>query len=505
MAKSIMVQGTMSGVGKSMLTAALCRIFRQDGYRTAPFKSQNMALNSFVTGDGLEMGRAQAVQAYAAGKEPDVRMNPILLKPESETGSQVIVNGRIFGNYQAADYFRIKKQLVPVILEAYESLAAENDLIVIEGAGSPAEINLKKDDIVNMGLAAMVDAKVLLVGDINPGGVFGQLYGTFMLLPPVERERVAGFIMNKFRGDVTLLEPGLSELTALTGIPVLGVVPYTDIGLLQEDSLSEELLQETHGKPIDIAVIRLPYISNYTDFTPLLASGQMGIRYVRTPKELGRPDLLIIPGSKSTMADLRWLRDSGLARSVLALSENGTDIFGICGGYQMLGLSLYDPQTGEREEGLSLLPVDTVFQKEKTTELSEGTILAPPFQGTAIRGYEIHTGQTELSDRAEKDGTKPVLSLQTADGVRQDGFYRNNIFGTYLHGIFENGAFVRKMEELYLKRRGLWTESSDLSATGALDFRDSQEAALEALAADVRKSLCMEKIYQAAGLQGEGS
>ena len=295
MAKCIMIQGTMSNVGKSLLVTALCRIFRQDGYRVAPFKGQNMALNSCITSKGLEMSRAQAVQAEAAGLEPDPRMNPVLLKPSSDTGSQLIVNGRPRGHYQAADYFKLKPGLIPEVLAAYHSLAAEQDIIVIEGAGSPAEINLGKDCFVNMGLAELVNAPVLLVGDIDRGGVFAQLYGTVALLEEEERARIVGTIINKFRGDVSLLRPGLGQLEKLTGVPVLGVVPYLRVDIDDEDSQSPRLERKSHGAPVDIAVIRLPHIANFADLAPLERHPALGVRYVERVTELGGPDLVILP------------------------------------------------------------------------------------------------------------------------------------------------------------------------------------------------------------------
>ena len=328
-AKCIMVQGTMSGAGKSLLCAALCRIFAQDGYKTAPFKSQNMALNSFVTRDGLEMGRAQVVQAQAAGVEPDVRMNPILLKPSSDVGSQVIVNGEVRGNMPAKEYFRRKKSLIPDILRAYDSLADEFDIIVIEGAGSPAEINLKADDIVNMGLAKLVDAPVLLAGDIDRGGVFAQLYGTVALLEPDERARICGLIINKFRGDVEILRPGLAMLEEKTQLPVLGVVPYLRVDIEDEDSLAPRLQSKSAVKPLDAAVLRLPHISNFTDFMPLEQHPLLGVRYVQSVRELGAPDLVILPGTKNTVNDLLWLRQSGLEAAVLKLSAGGTPVLGV--------------------------------------------------------------------------------------------------------------------------------------------------------------------------------
>ena len=334
MAKCIMVQGTMSGAGKSLLVTALCRIFTQDGYRVAPFKSQNMALNSYVTADGLELGRAQAAQAEAAGIPCDVRMNPILLKPSSDTGSQLIVMGEVRGQYDAKEYFRMKRALIPEIMKAYNSLAEEHDIIVIEGAGSPAEINLRQDDIVNMGLAELVNAPVILAGDIDRGGVFAQLYGTVALLQPEERKRVIGTVINKFRGDVELLRPGLRQLEELTSLPVLGVIPWMKIDIDDEDSLAPRLEKtETGGRPLDIAVIRLPHVSNFTDFSPLEEHPAVGVRYVNHVEQLGKPDLIILPGTKNTMGDLRWLREMGLAEEILVLHGSGTAILGVCGGY----------------------------------------------------------------------------------------------------------------------------------------------------------------------------
>ena len=305
MALNIMLQGTMSNAGKSLLAAGLCRIFRQDGYRVAPFKSQNMALNSFITKDGGEMGRAQVVQAEACGIAPDVRMNPILLKPTTDVGSQVIVNGQVRGNMRAMEYYAKKRAFLPDVTAAYRSLAAENDVIVIEGAGSPAEINLKQDDFVNMGLAKLVDAPVLLIGDIDRGGVFAQLYGTIALLEPDERARVKGTIINKFRGDRSILQPGLRQLEALCGVPVTGVVPYVQVDIDDEDSLSTRFTKDTARKLLDIAVIRLPRISNFTDFSPFERYESVSLRYIESVRELGAPDMILLPGTKSTIAALQ--------------------------------------------------------------------------------------------------------------------------------------------------------------------------------------------------------
>ena len=312
MAMNIMIQGTMSNAGKSLLAAGLCRVLKQDGYRVAPFKSQNMALNSFITKDGGEMGRAQVVQAEAAGIEPDTRMNPILLKPTTDVGSQVIVNGQVRGNMQAMEYFHRKRDYIPAVLEAYNSLNSEYDVIVIEGAGSPAEINLKQDDIVNMGLAKLVDAPVLLAGDIDRGGVFAQLYGTVALLEPDERTRIKGLLINKFRGDAAILKPGLTMLEEKTHLPVLGVVPYLRVDIEDEDSLSSRLESSTAVKPLDAAILRLPHISNFTDFMPLEQHPLLSVRYVQSPRQLGAPDVVILPGTKNTIDDLLWLRQCGL-------------------------------------------------------------------------------------------------------------------------------------------------------------------------------------------------
>ena len=390
MAKNIIIQGTISGAGKTLLVAGLCRIFKQDGYRVAPFKSQNMALNSYITKEGLEMGRAQVVQAQAAGIEPSVRMNPILLKPMSDVGSQVIVNGEVRGNMSAREYFSYKKSLLPDIRKAYDSLAAENDIIVIEGAGSPAEINLKENDIVNMGMAKLVDAPVLLVGDIDRGGVFAQLLGTVALLEPEERARVQGLVINKFRGDKTILDPGIEQLKKLCEIPVVGVTPYLNIDIEDEDSLSERLTSRETTGALDVAVIRLPHISNFTDFLMLEHDPYIALRYVQRTSQLGTPDLIILPGTKNTMDDLRWLRTSGMEAVMRRAHENGTILFGICGGYQMLGRKLSDPEhveAGGELAGLGFLPMQTVFTREKTRTCVRGSVAPVSGALAGLSGY----------------------------------------------------------------------------------------------------------------------
>ena len=490
-AKCIMVQGTMSGAGKSLLCAALCRIFAQDGYRVAPFKSQNMALNSFVTRDGLEMGRAQVVQAQAAGIEPDVRMNPILLKPSSDVGSQVIVNGEVRGQMSAAAYFKMKRALIPEILSAYNSLAETVDIIVIEGAGSPAEINLKADDIVNMGLARLVDAPVLLAGDIDRGGVFAQLYGTVALLEPEERARIKGLIINKFRGDVEILRPGLAMLEEKTHLPVFGVVPYLKVDIEDEDSLSDRLQVKNAVKPLDAAIVRLPHISNFTDFMPLEQHPLLGVRYVQTTRELGAPDCVILPGTKNTVDDLLWLRQCGLEAAISKLAQRGTPVLGVCGGYQMLGQTLADPEGTESGRpqtlrGLGLLPTTTVFGTEKHLTQTAARAAAVPFAGAALTGYEIHAGRTEVRGSAFC-----TIADGTPEGCVQDG-----VFGTYLHGLFDTGELTEKLTAFLCKRKGL-----DPAGAQLIPMEQYRQQQFDKLADGVRAALDMNAVYAAMGIR----
>ena len=476
----------MSGAGKSLLCAALCRIFAQDGLRCAPFKSQNMALNSYITRDGWEIGRAQAVQAQAAGVEPDVRMNPILLKPSSDVGSQVIVNGEVRRHMPASEYFRYKKRLISEIMAAYDSLAGEFDVIVIEGAGSPAEINLKENDIVNMGLAKLVDAPVLLAGDIDRGGVFAQLYGTVALLDPDEQDRIAGLLINKFRGDLEILRPGLAMLEEKTGKPVLGVIPYLRVDVDDEDSLAPCLEQTSVHKPLDAAVIRLPRISNFTDFNPLEEHPQIGVRYVDDVRRLGTPDLVVLPGTKSTVSDLLWLRQSGLETAVLKLAAAGTPVLGVCGGYQMLGAALHDPEGVETEagthiRGMGLLPVETTFTSQKSRLRKTAVVQASPFAGARLEGYEIHMGRTEETG-------SPFCLLE--DG-RAEGCARGNVWGTYLHGLFDSGELTQAMARLLCARKGLRPEEAE-----AVSHAAYQQRQFDLLADGVRSALDMPAIYR---------
>lgn len=495
MAKAIMVQGTMSNAGKSLLAAGLCRIFKQDGYRVAPFKSQNMALNSFITEEGLEMGRAQVMQAEAAGIAPSVLMNPILLKPTNDVGSQVIVNGEVLGTMSARDYFKYKKKLVPDVMKAFETLAAENDIIVIEGAGSPAEINLKSEDIVNMGMAKMAKAPVLLVGDIDRGGVFAQLYGTVELLEPDERQMVKGLIINKFRGDKTILDPGVEMLEEKCRIPVVGVAPYLDIQVEDEDSLTDRFDRNQEIGQIDIAVIRVPRISNFTDFNPLESIPGVSLRYVKNVSDLKNPDVIMLPGTKNTMEDLQWLRESGMEALILKAAAKGTLIFGICGGYQMLGESLSDPykvEAGGTMRGMGLLPMDTVFAEKKTRTQVIGKYLDMEgdyrdLSGVEFTGYEIHMGESTW-----KSGAK--ASTWTKDGVtgqeKTEGTVFENVCGTYVHGIFDKEESALALIRAAGKKKGI-----DVSQMEGVDFAAFKETQYDILAAELRKHLDMKKIY----------
>lgn len=496
MAKTIMIQGTMSNAGKSLLTAGLCRIFRQDGYRVAPFKSQNMALNSYITSEGLEMGRAQVMQAEAAGIEPSVLMNPILLKPTNDTGSQVIVNGEVLGTMSARDYFKYKKNLVPDIMKAFRALAEKNDIIVIEGAGSPAEINLKTDDIVNMGMAKMADAPVLLAGDIDRGGVFAQLYGTVELLEPEERNRIKGLIINKFRGDKTILDPGIEMLEEKCGIPVVGVAPYLDIQVEDEDSLTERFDRGKETGLIDIAVIRIPRISNFTDFNPLESIPGVSLRYVKHTSDLKNPDVIILPGTKNTMEDLRWLRESGMEALILKAADRGTLIFGICGGYQMLGETLSDPhgvEAGGSMRGMGLLPMDTIFAEKKTRTQVTGRFLDldgdyETLSEVEFTGYEIHMG-----DSVRRNPAKPCTSVrdEVTGKEKTEGTFTRNVCGTYVHGIFDKEETALALIRAAGKKKGV-----DVSRMEGVDFASFKEQQYDILAAELRKHLDMKKIYE---------
>lgn len=511
-AKAIMIQGTGSHVGKSLLAAAFCRILADEGIKVAPFKAQNMALNSCVTADGGEIGRAQALQALAARIEPRVDMNPILLKPSSDTGSQVIVNGRVVGTMGVKDYQRYKSTAWEAVVAAYQRLAREFEVVVIEGAGSPAEINLAASDIVNMRVAALAEAPVLLVGDIDRGGVFASLLGTMEWLNDTDRVRIAGFLINKFRGDVSLLGPGLEALTARTGQPVFGVIPYIpDLLLDEEDGVALETpLRKTDAgqdASVILGVIRFPRISNFTDVDPLRAEEALTVRFVTTPQDLEGVRVVLLPGSKNTIEDLQWLRRSGLAERILDLAQSGGEVIGICGGFQMLGQRIMDPShiesSEEGVEGLGLLPLLTTMEREKTLAQVElepvgGWVCAhhESPQGEAVplfsRGYEIHMGRT-----ARMEPSRPAFRVlkrnrqvvEEEDGaVSQDG----RVWGTYAHGLFENDQLRRCL----IHR---WGGPSCLRAA-AISFSRRREQDLSRLAGIVKAHVEYRRIQACLGL-----
>jgi adenosylcobyric acid synthase len=498
-AKTIMIQGTASSVGKSIIVAALCRIFKQDGYRVAPFKAQNMALNSFVTPEGGEIGRAQAVQAEAAGIPPSVDMNPVLLKPTSDSGCQVIVLGKVARNISARDYYRYTPTLLQTVDESLERLRAANDIVVIEGAGSPAEINLKDQEIVNMRVAKASETPVLLVGDIDRGGVFASLVGTLELLDKEEQHYVKGTVINKFRGDVTLLKSAIDFLEKRTGKPMLGVIPYfRDIHIAQEDSV---YLDERKEKTVDdagrlhIAVIRLPHISNYDDFDPLEEDGCV-THYITQPFEIGDVHLIIIPGTKSTVYDLNYLQHSGMAGAILSKAGSGTPVVGICGGYQMLGKKILDPQQVESDktevDGLGLLDVVTEFAAEKSTTQVKARVLKGPgllagMEGLDLGSYEIHMGQTQ-----SKEGSAAFKITETPQGPADytDGTINpeGTVLGTYMHGLFFNDSFRQAFLNNLRKRWGLAEDENRSNIN-----RDKE---YDKLADLVRSSLDIPAIYR---------
>ncbi len=508
LARCLMIQGTASHVGKSVLVTALCRILANQGVAVAPFKAQNIALNSYVTREGGEMGRAQVLQAQAARVEPHTDMNPILLKPTSDQRCQLILYGKVWGELGAWDYHKSKERFFPRVVEALERLRRAYQVVIIEGAGSPAEINLKSEDITNMRIARTADAPVLLVGDIDRGGVFASLLGTVELLESWERDLVAGFIINKFRGDPTLLGNGPSLLEEKTGIPLLGVVPYIhDLGLEEEDSVALEERRRWaggHGDKgkIEIAVIHLPHISNYTDFDPLAQEPGINLRYVKYPEEIGTPDALIVPGTKSTVEDLRHLRATGMDDIIVQLAGHGMPLIGICGGYQMLGREILDPEGVESEEEccpcLGLLPMVTVMRKEKTTHQIKAVVRRPiPMLGLGpssppLEGYEIHMGDTISSEESpllivERSGEK----IEVEEGLAHPVL---NVFGCYIHGIFENFVVREGFLRFLAARKGIHPH-----AWGG-DWQRWRDLRLDHLAEVARHSLDMSFIYKLLGL-----
>jgi len=493
--KSIMLQGTGSSVGKSMLCAALCRIFKEDGLRVAPFKSQNMALNSFATKEGLEMGRAQVVQAQAAGVEPSVEMNPILLKPTSDKKSQVVCLGKPIGNMGAVEYHHYKPNLRKLVKDTYDSLESKVDVVVIEGAGSPAEINLKEGDLVNMWMAGAADAPVLLVGDIDRGGVFASLYGTVMLLDEDERARIKGMIVNKFRGDVRILEPGLRMIEEKLGIPVIGVVPWCDADIEDEDSVSERLTATSGTGEITVAVVRLKHISNFTDFQALSLHPGVTLKYALKPADLEGADVVILPGTKNTIDDLIDLRNRNMLAPIVRHARAGRLLLGVCGGYQMLGQVLRDPHGVESAApevaGLGLLDMEVTFNPEKRTVQAEGTLKGgpewlSPLAGRRIEGYEIHSGTNTFGE-----GARFWMANGDNDGACNAA---GNVLGTYLHGLFDDGTLADALVRRARRLKGL-PEEPVSAEQAAVNMKAYREAQFDILAKTVRESLDMEKVY----------
>ncbi len=526
-AKKIMLLGTMSNVGKTLLAAGLCRVLSQEGFKVMPFKAQNMSLNSWITPDGLEMARAQVIQAEAAGVLPTADMNPLLLKPTGLTGSQVILQGRVLRDMRAVDFYRRKAEFKAPIMESFRRIEEAADIVVIEGAGSPVELNLRKDDLVNMGFAEMVSAPVLLIGDIDPGGVFAQLLGTLELLSGSERARVKGLIVNKFRGDRSLFEDGVRILEERSGLPVVGVVPYTELHLPDEDSMSKRLVSgrlaagnsateekagkdsgiagAVPGKCFDIAILRYPRISNFTDFDVFDQWEDISLRFVTRPEEIGRPDLLVLPGSKNTLADLAWIRQEGLDRAVKAYAARGT-VLGICGGYQMLGERIEDPEGvegGGSAPGLGLLPVRTVLLPGKVQQKRQGRIGVlrgdlRELSGCPVSGYEIHMGRTVAAERDDpdrQDGTdREALDREFTDGealVREKG----NIYGTYLHGIFDGPGVIAGLRRSLARLRGITLPEEDME-----DYEAFKDREYDRLAEVLRASLDMQRLREIIGI-----
>ncbi|MEW6733706.1 MAG: cobyric acid synthase [Acidobacteriota bacterium] len=505
--RALMVLGTASHVGKSITVAALCRIFHQDGLSVAPFKAQNMALNSFATRAGHEIGRAQAMQSQAAGIEPHVDMNPILLKPSSDIGSQVVLNGKVFGNVTAANFQQLKPQLFTSVVEAYQRLAARYDFIILEGAGSPVEINLKEGDIVNLKMAEAADAACILVADIDRGGVFASLVGTYELLTEKERARFNGFIINKFRGDAALLRPGIEQLESRLNQPCLGIVPYLhNCNIDEEDSVALEDSRRRHntsvkpGSQLRICVIRLPHISNFSDFSALEAQPEITLFYGRNPQEIRAADLVILPGSKNTISDLCWLYTSGWANAVSDHANSGKPVIGICGGFQMLGRKVHDPFHIEGEtdavSGLALLDVVTLIGREKITRQAQVRLIQPNLigatePGPVFEGYEIHMGDTQFGSQA-----RPLFLLKRLgesdsilDGAISDD---GRVMGTYLHGLFDStegaAALLSHFSRLCGRTQSITIDRSD------------REQGYDELAAHFRSHLDIKAIYRLVGM-----
>ena len=501
MGKKIMLQGTASNVGKSIITTGLCRIFKQDGYNVIPFKSQNMALNSFITKEGLEMGRAQVSQAEACGIDPIADMNPILLKPNGNNKSQVIVRGKVVGDMSSKEYHEYKLQLTEVLGDIFEEFEEKYDVVVMEGAGSCAEINLMERDISNMGMAEIADAPVIIIGDIDRGGVFASLAGTMLLLPDEYKKRVKGVIINKFRGRKELLDSGIKMLEDIIKVPVLGVLPYTDIKIEEEDSVTTRFKQKVNKGDIHIEVVRTPHMSNFTDFNIFETQEDVSLRYVDFGESFGDPDIVIIPGTKSTIDDLMFLRKNGLENQIKELHRRGKLIIGICGGYQMLGKVLKDPYHVENDleevEGIGLLDVETTFEMEKTTTQVKA-ILDENFHGylenlsgKEVSGYEIHMGITKRNENSNNFVTVKQKLEQKVNYQVGSVNKECNVFGTYLHGIFDDIDFTRTVLNNIRKMKNLEPIESNVKS-----FKEFKNQQYDKLADYLREHLDMEKIYE---------
>lgn len=486
----IMIQGTHSDAGKSILVTALCRIFAEDGYHTAPFKSQNMALNSYITLDGKEIGRSQGIQAEAAETVATTDMNPILIKPSKEYEAQIVVHGKPLQNMEALSYREDYYETAKTIIEtSYQKLATTYERIVIEGAGSPAEVNLNDRELVNMSIAKMADSPVVLVGDIDKGGVFASLVGTLQLLSPLDRDRVVGIIINKFRGDFSLLEPGLRWFEDYTGKPVFGVIPYIhDLSIDAEDSLSLSKYSRVKNdkKDLDVAVIHFPRLSNFTDIDPLQFEEDCHVRLVENANQLEQPDIIILPGSKNTIEDLLFLREKGIDQEIKRAHQKGSSVFGICGGYQMLGETIEDPYQVESKKGwikgLNLLPLKTILTNEKATNRTKGTLTING-QKVDVAGYEIHMGQTIASSSLQS----LIMLANGADGYKNES---ETCIGTYLHGIFHNDEFRKIFLDLIRKKKGLPTSLNRES------YVDKQLSDFHRLANTVRDAIDIDRLHK---------
>ena len=507
--KNIMLLGTGSNVGKSIINAGFCRIFYQDGYSVVPFKSQNMALNSFITRDGKEMGRAQVVQAEAANIEPQAFMNPILLKPTTDRKSQVIVNGKVYKNMDAREYFAYKHNLKKDIMTAYNHIRENFDICVLEGAGSPAEINLKEDDIVNTGMAEMADSPVILVADIDRGGVFAAIYGTVMLLEENERKRIKGVIINKFRGDKSLLTSGIEMIEKLTDIPVLGAVPFVPLGIEEEDSLGIDKYNEKKEGKIRISIIKLKHISNFTDIDALSHYNDVSLKYVTKSSELGNEDIIIIPGSKNTVEDMKDLIEKNIGREIVRIAKKGTPVFGICGGFQMLGQKIMDPEKIESDlkeiSGLGLLDIETVMKSDKTTTQYKNTVknvsgILAGTEGMEIKGYEIHQGYSYPVNEKNEENNNSENILKNDTGClfgdeNLKGTVKDNVAGTYIHGIFDNSEFTSHFLNEVRKLKGLDRIDENFS------YSDYKNREYDKLAEVLRENIDIKKIYEIMGCE----